>query len=76
MKILLDALDREADKCNYFCYVHTKGFAPQFYLREKELGNYIKITLNEEGTIHTIYEDVKKELLDENIIGQAKTKAE
>ena len=56
-----DELKDNSDKCNYFCYFHTKGTAPQFYLGKSSLGNYIKITLNSEGKIHTMYEDIRKE---------------
>jgi hypothetical protein len=31
------------------------------YIRGNELGDFIKITLNNEGSIHTIFEDFYKE---------------
>lgn len=63
-ELLKDAIEANIDKCNYFCYINSKGASPQFYLKAPELGNYIKVTLNNNGTIHTIYEDAKKELKD------------
>lgn len=61
MEILKKALEKETNSCNYFCYIHPKGYAPQFYLKNIGLGVYVKITLNNNGTIHTIYEDSRKE---------------
>ena len=63
-KILKDALETNIDKANCFCYINSKGSSPQFYLKAPELGKYIKVTLNNNGTIHTIYEDAKKEIKD------------
>ena len=60
--ILYDELRTNLPNCNYFCYMHSKGTAPQFYLKGNKLGNFVKITLNKEGSIHTIYEDFQKEL--------------
>ena len=62
LNILFAELHQSLDRCNYFCYTHSKGTAPQFYLKNSKLGNFIKITLNNEGSIHTIYEDYNKEL--------------
>ena len=63
---LRSELGQILDSCNYFAYVHPKGLAPQFYVRDSKLGNYLKITLNASGSIHTIYEDINKELRDKN----------
>ncbi len=60
IKILQKEIDNELDKCNYFCYCNGNGTAPQFYLKGSKLGNYIKVTLNDTGAIHTIYEDFRK----------------
>lgn len=60
MGILTEELNQELDKCNYYCFSNNAGTAPQFYIKNSQLGNYIKITLNDKGTIHTIYEDFKK----------------
>lgn len=57
--ILKEEMDATLNKCNYFCYSNKIGTAPQFYLRST-LGTYVKLTLNNKGTIHTIFEDFKK----------------
>ena len=61
MNILENDINKGTETCNYFCYTSSHGTAPQFYLRQSSLGNYIKITLNRNGSIHTIYEDFYKE---------------
>ena len=58
--ILEQELNDWLDKCNIFCYVHPYGYAPQFYLYNSKLGNNIKITLNNNGSVNTIYEDFRK----------------
>lgn len=60
IKILNEELNNEINKCNFYCFVNQKGTAPQFYIIGGELGNYVKITLNNQGNIHTIFEDFKK----------------
>lgn len=60
LKILRKELENELDKCNYFCFSNHKGTAPQFYIKGSRLGDYVKITLNNKGEIHTIYEDFRK----------------
>ena len=62
LNILYDELRNNQPNCNYFCYKHSKGTAPQFYIRNSRLGSFVKVTLNNEGSIHTIYEDFNKEL--------------
>ena len=59
---LKNELLNNSNMCNYYCYTHPKSTAPQFYLKDSNLGNFIKITLNDVGSIHTIYEDINKEL--------------
>ena len=70
VNILEKDLMQSTDKCNYFCYVHPKGFAPQFYLRSPSLGKFIKITLNDSGTISTLYEDYNKEIKERTNISE------
>lgn len=41
-------------------YRHKRGFAPYFYLGENSLGEFIKITLNNAGQIHTLFESTQK----------------
>ena len=41
-------------------YRHKKGFAPYFYLGENSLGEFVKITLNNAGEIHTLFESTQK----------------
>ena len=64
MKLLIKALNEQMNICNYFSYNKADKRAPQFYVREPNLGNYIKITLNNFGHIHTIFEDFYKEIKD------------
>ena len=70
----METFKREVDSrlefCNIFCYFHSLGQAPQFYLKDSRLGNYLKVTLNSEGSIHTIYEDVKKEIRDRELAAE------
>ena len=61
MEILEDTLSQELEKCNYMCYLKSKRNAPQFYIKDTKLGDYVKITLNHDGSIHTIFEDFTKE---------------
>ena len=67
-KAKVDTLRKELDanlhKYSFICYVNKRGYAPQFFHRETKLGNYVRITLNSSGNIHTIYEDVNRELKD------------
>ena len=55
-------LDTNLKNFNILCFSSSKGLAPQFYNYDSKLGQYIKITLNASGNIHTIYEDNTKEL--------------
>ncbi len=60
MKDLKDALDTGLDKYYYFCFINTRGLAPRFFLNNTKIGNFVKVTLNRNGCIHTIFEDAKK----------------
>ena len=46
--------------CLIFPYTMNESSAPSFYLDKSVLGDYIKITLNNFGQIHTMFEDVKR----------------
>ena len=72
MEILKNELSSKLELCNIFCYLHSMGMAPQFYLKDSELGNYLKVTLNSEGSIHTLYEDIKKEIRDRELAATEK----
>lgn len=43
-----------------FCFLNARGFAPQFYINNTNIGNFVKVTLNKKGCIHTIFEDARK----------------
>ena len=47
------------DKCCVFPYKFPESTAPCFYLAKSKLGDFIRITLNNHGQIHTIFEDLK-----------------
>lgn len=47
------------DKCCVFPYKFTDSTAPCFYLAKSKLGDFIRVTLNNHGQIHTIFEDLK-----------------
>ena len=61
IEILEDILSQDLEKCNYMCYLKSKRNAPQFYIKGNKLGDYVKITLNHDGSIHTIFEDITRE---------------
>ena len=46
--------------CIIFPYINGDDTAPSFYLNKSKLGNFIKVTLNNNGQIHTIFEDEYK----------------
>ena len=64
INILKRELDTNLQNFNILGFVNKKGYAPQFYNHNSELGNFVKITLNSSGTIHTIYEDINREVKD------------
>ncbi len=41
-------------------YQHKTGCAPYFYLGKNSLGEYIRITLNKDGEVHTLFESTNK----------------
>lgn len=55
-----DLIEKLNSGCYVFPYEMNESNAPSFYLAKSKLGDYIKITLNNQGEIHTIYEDSKK----------------
>ena len=60
MENLKNELNNNMNKCIYLSSFHKGKFAPQFYLNHTTLGLSIKITLNSDGSIHTLFEDAKR----------------
>ena len=55
-----DLTEKLDNGCYVFPYEMNESNAPSFYLAKSKLGDYIRVTLNNQGEIHTIYEDNKK----------------
>jgi hypothetical protein len=47
------------EKCCVFPYRFQESTAPCFYLAKSKLGDFIRVTLNNQGQIHTLFEDLK-----------------
>lgn len=64
-KARIEELNNEIEKkfigvIPIFRYKYANGCAPCFYLGKTTLGEYLKITLNKKGEIHTIFEDINR----------------
>lgn len=55
-----DLEERFNKRVKVYKYRHKNGSAPYFYLGKTSLGDYIRITLNKNGEIHTLFEAIRK----------------